>query len=755
MIWHPPFNATVTTILVVGAVVAMAASFLWSRRHLDVLTPQGMTTLGLRAAGFLLILYFLLQPSRLPTPEKIVTQRTLVVMVDSSASMSEPQRYGSRPTRYDAVLEAIEQRRVIEQIGEKAKLSAYSFAEQVTPTEPAALQGIKPTGRATDLSTTIDQTARLHANDDLTGVLIFTDGRNTQGSDPVEMAKRLGVPLYFAAFGEPKPKDDGTTEERKDLAVDAVNAQPRLVLGRSGQVAVSVHATGYGARQVKVELLEDDRPIGSTAVAVNPQQPKRQALFAIKPSRIGQHTYQVRIPAENDEVDAANNMQTFTVDVVDPVNRLLYLDRLRQERRFLKRVVDLQRNIRYAAVAQLDEGRVWIDGNDTAMKESAADLSQEQLRRTKAILIGDVPASALTPEKIAAIVSWVDEGGALLVLAGPESLGANGFGSTELAKLLPVSVSEGARYVEGEFPVQLTRDGAAHPAFQKVRDRWQNAPPLISRFDVASVKPAATVLLSTNDVANAPVVVSQNYGHGKVAIVLSDTTWRWQLGYDPAQAQRGEGSQHEVLWKQLIDWAMPELQDQQAGDVQVQAIADRVSYEVGDEVTMIVSVRDAGGATPANTAVELTIASPDGRPIQRNATLQPLAGSESEQAFIATFEAFFAGEYQVQAVAKVDNQTAGADQYSVKVVQPVLEFANTDPDRELLRALATASGGKYLDGSDLDDLASIIELEPREVTVQPNAERDAKPAWDRWWLLLAFAALMGSEWFIRRRNQWV
>lgn len=755
MIWHPPFNATVTTILVVVAVVAMAGSFLWSRKHLDVLTPQGLATLGLRGAGFLLVIYFLLQPSRLPTPEKIVTQRTLVVMVDGSASMSEPARYGSSPTRLEAVIQQIDERRVMSQITSEAKVSTYSFADQLTPTDAKALATVKPVGRATDLATTLDQAVRLHANDDLTGVLLFTDGRNTQGTDPAEVARRLGVPLYLAAIGEPKPSDQAGAEVRKDLAVDAVNAQPRLVLGRSGQVAVSVHATGYGARQVKVELFENDKPISSTAVAVNPQQSKRQALFAIKPTRIGQHTYQVRIPTESDEADATNNMQAFTVDVVDPVNRLLYLDRLRQERRFLKRVIDQQRNVRYAAVAQLDEGRVWIDGNDSAMKESAADLSPDQLLRTKAIILGDIPASALTPEKISAIVSWIDQGGALLMLAGPESLGANGFGSTELAKVLPVTVGSNARYVEGEFPVQLTRDGAAHPAFQKVRDRWQNAPPLISRFDVAGIKPAATVLLSTDDVATGPIVVSQNYGHGKVAIVLSDTTWRWQLGFDPTQSRRDEGSQHEVLWKQLIDWAMPELQDSQAGDMQVQMIADRVSYEVGDEVSLIISVRDASGATPSSASVELTIASPDGRPIQRTATLQPLAGSESEQAFMANFEAFFAGEYQVQAVAKVDNQTVGADQYTVKVVQPVLEFANTDPDRELLRALATASGGKYLDGNDLDDLSRIIDLEPREVTVQPNAERDAKPAWDRWWLLLTFAVLMSCEWFIRRRNQWV
>ena len=105
--------------------------------------------------------------------------------------------------------------------------------------------------------------------------------------------------------------------------------------------------------------------------------------------------------------------------------------------------------------------------------------------------------------------------------------------------------------------------------------------------------------------------------------------------------------------------------------------------------------------------------------------------------------------------ARENDRPLGTDQIQVKVIEPMIEFTRTDPDRPLLKELAKLSGGRYLEPTDLDDLVHLAHLEPREIWVQPNAEKDARPAWDRWWLLAAFVAVMSGEWYVRRRNQWV
>lgn len=744
MIWNPPLDTLTVTLMIVAALALIVASYAWARKHLDPSSIPGMLTLALRAAAFLLLLFFLLQPSRLPPPQRITAKRTLAVLVDTSGSMSKVSAPDGS-TRLDKSRSALDAGRVVENVSRDAILALYGFEGQATPLNPDALPKVEATGRTTDLAAVIDQTARLHQGDDLAGLLILSDGRNTQGADPRETVKRLGVPIYVVPI-----EDDLAAAEAagpaKDLSLDSATAEPRIIAGRSAQVVVTVRARGYESRQVAVEILEGSEVVATTAVAVDPNRERRQAMLSVKPATLGTHNYTVRVPVEAGEVDPNNNTAQFTVEVVDPINRLVYLDRLRNERRFIRPVLASHRNLRYTAVVQQDASRVMVDGNDAQMKKDAGNLSADQLAGVKAVILGDLPSSAVTPEQIESLKSWVDRGGALLLLAGPASMGPKGFAATPLADVLPITLSaESDGYVEKDFSVELTPEGAAHPAFQKVRARWVNAPPLLSRFGVASVKPAATVLMAARGEAT-PVVVSQNYGHGKVAIVLTDSTWRWQLGFDPGK-QGGE-SEHAIFWRQLIDWMLPSLDQDVIEASQVQVMTDRTEYEVNDSVVVMGTVRGTDGAIIDTAKVEYTISAPDGRPIQRTGVLE---GSM----FTASFDVAREGQYEIKAVATLDGVVLGGDDANIRVIQPVVEFTNTDPDPALLRELATLSGGQVIQMKDLSALTITARLEPRELEIQPNAEKDAVSAWDRWWLMAIFVSLMGAEWFVRRKARWV
>ena len=768
MHWHPTLSPAITTVLLLLVAAAMVASFVWSRRQLDPARPAGALAIGLRLAAFVLLSLVFLQPSKLPGPRVVTTRRVLAVLVDTSASMSTKDRMdatgtsttggsggsgGSGGDRLDQTRKVIADRHVFEQIEEVANLALYTFDGQAVPVESTALEMVKPTGKQTDLAAAMEQVVALHQNDDLAGLVLFSDGRNTQGAEPREAAAQSKVPIHVVPIGvavEDSGPPDGI--ERLDLAIESVGAEPRIVLGRKARVVVSVAAEGYPARRVNVQLLRNDRVSAETVVAISPRQTNRKALFTVHPDSVGTHRYRIRIPIDPEEADPTNNVAEFTVEVVDPVNRLVYFDRLRYERRFLKAILDSRKNLLYAAVVPLDDGRNLVQGNDSRLRDAANDLGGEQLLRLKVVIIGDLTAAALGPPRIDGLVEWVDSGGSLLILAGPQTLGENGLPGTALGRVLPVSLPPRPDYIEGEYRVRLTPEGAAHPAFQRVAAPWEAAAPLLSRFTVLRTKSAATVLFATLKDPPTPIVVSWRYGHGKVAIVLTDSTWRWQLAHRPTD--RGL-SHHGLFWHQMIDWLLPDLREKAETAGQVQLITDRVEYELNDTVTLMVSVADADGAVPAQARVQLTIATPDGRPSERAATLQPMVGETDDAAFLATFDAYAEGEYAVRARATLDGRTLGTDRVTIRVIRPLIESTVTDPDHELLRDLASVSSGQYLQAHDLDDLVRIADLMPREVLVQPSADRDARPVWNRWWLLILFVLLMAGEWFVRKKNQWV
>ena len=731
----------------------MGASFIWSRRQLNPSRPATALAIGLRSGAFLLLLLMLMQPKRLGKPQVVTTRRTLAVLVDSSGSMSRPQTQGGGPTRLGHAQTLIQRYRVMTQITDVANLALYGFdlnSPGLVPVKPAALHKLNAAGRQTDLSLAIRQAVAQNQSHDLAGLLVFTDGRNTHGGDPLQAAARLKVPLFMVAVGQmPDPLEAFKAESRLDLAVISANCQPRMILGRPAQLVATISADGYPARQVAVQLVRDGRVIATSSVALSPQRSKRQALFTVRPDVIGSSHYQVRIGLEANETDATNNQSGCSVEVVDPVNRLLYLDRLRFERRFLKPVLAGRKNLRYAAVAPLTDDRNLVQGNDPKMNKDAASLSAEQLRGLKVLIIGDLPASVLTNHQIRSVSQWVDDGGSLLLLGGPQSLGKQGIGGA-LDDLLPVVFEKPAQYYEGEYRVQLTPQGAAHPAFQRVQSSWQLAAPLLSRFQVTGVKPASSVLMTTDGTASKPLVVSWRAGHGKVAIVLADSTWRWQLAHN--SAEDAADSPYTLFWTQIIDWLLPDPRPDQHHADQVQLMTDRIEYQVGDQVVMMVTVHDRDGQARLDAEVNLHVATPDGRPIKRTAVLDTVAG---EGFYVAEFSPHAPGPHSVVAVANLGERTVGRDRADLKVIQPMIEFAQTDPDPQLLRDLAAQSGGAYVEPSALSDLMGLCRLAPRQVLVQPNAEKDGEAVWDRWWVLILFMAIVASEWFVRRKNQWV
>lgn len=753
MTWHPPFSSTVTTLLILAAAAVMAGSYFVSRRQLNVHSVQGLLTILLRIAAFCVLLFMLLQPTRLPDPQTMRIERSVVLLIDTSASMSERAAPDDLlRTRLQLGAGLLRDHQVIERLAEAAKLHVFSFSPQLVPIHTDVVSDLVADGQQTDLASAVLDAVEITQTEDLAAILLISDGRHNHGTGPRQALDEVDVPIHTVAVGQAIPVTDAAANVKLDLAVDSVTAEPRIILGRTAQIVASVIANGVATRQLRVELTEHDQPITTTAVAVSPQRPQRQALFIVKPDQVGKHDYEVRIPVEDGETDVANNSRSITIEVVDPVHRLLFIDRLRFERKYLKRTIDRLPNVRHTSVVQQAEDRMLVQGNDRQMQKDAALLSDTQLLGLKVVVIGDVPASTLTDQQAQSLADWVDNGGSLMLLAGPQSMGENGFVQSPLGALLPITAGPAVEYREAELKVDLTKDGAAHPAFQKIRQRWGGAATLLSYFEVGPVKPGATTLMTSIDDAS-PIVVSRRYGHGKIAIVLTDSTWRWQLGFVPDAVE--SQSPHHVFWTQLIDWMMPQLQSDASDAQQVQLIANPIRSEVNETIALTVSVRGPDGALIRDAEVEMIIVPPDGREVRRRATLSTSGESDELTAYESSFDSYAAGEHRVKAVARKGGRTIGSDELSVEVTQRHVEHINTQPDHDTLREIAAITGGKHLEPADLARLELLAELEPREVQVQPSAAKDAISAWNRWWVMVLFVVLVSCEWLLRRINQWV
>ncbi len=156
------------------------------------------------------------------------------------------------------------------------------------------------------------------------------------------------------------------------------------------------------------------------------------------------------------------------------------------------------------------------------------------------------------------IRTYVEQGGAVLVAAGPEYGSADSIYRSPLGEVLPGMPS--ARVLEEGYTPKVTDTGERHPVTDTL-EAMQPAKPDGSPgwgrwFRTVEVDPSGGEVLMSG-AEGKPLLVVNRVGEGRVALLASDQAWLWGRGVE------GGGPQLELL-RRLAHWMMkePELEEE-------------------------------------------------------------------------------------------------------------------------------------------------------------------------------------------------
>ncbi|KGF66969.1 membrane protein [Hoeflea sp. BAL378] len=146
------------------------------------------------------------------------------------------------------------------------------------------------------------------------------------------------------------------------------------------------------------------------------------------------------------------------------------------------------------------------------------------------------------------IAQYVEDGGALLVAAGPELAGMESIAETPLAPALP-AMPTGEITDAGYYP-RLSDDGKRHPVTRTLPG-GESEPPAWGRWfrTVGVGDTVGDTVMRGSD--GAPLLVLNRYGEGRVAMLLSDHGWLWARGFEG-------GGPHVALYRRIAHWLMKE-----------------------------------------------------------------------------------------------------------------------------------------------------------------------------------------------------
>ena len=235
-----------------------------------------------------------------------------------------------------------------------------------------------------------------------------------------------------------------------------------------------------------------------------------------------------------------------------------------------------------------------------------------------------------------------------------------------------------------------------------------------------------------------PLLIAYEFGAARVLAFAGDTTWLWPLA--------GFADEHARFWRQVVLW-LTRKEEESDGPVFVSAEPRNVAP--GRPVRLTFGARDDAGdpVTDATFAVEVT--GPDGE----IAALTPRAAAAGTPGrFVAeAADTDVPGDYRVRVRATRDGNLLGPDATTRFLVDAVdLELDNPAADPGLLAEIAAATGGSVVPPEELPAFLTAWAADP-----PGGAERvvvSRTPLYDGWWLPVAFAALLGAEWWLRKRR---
>ena len=780
LLFHTPGFGPLGSLIVAGSIAAALLAYTTGLRWRQQTQPTRFVLLGLRLGAIVCLLLTILHPAWVS--ERTVDEKPIVaVVLDDSASMAEAterrsdeaMKGGSEETRYGLAV-ALLSGELIPRLAESHRLRLYDVEARALQADELPADAIGERSPLTDALLRVQSDLR---DEPLVGIALLSDGAETSDRPAAGGPEQLHVPVHTIDVAGPP----GVSRQAADLAVQAVSANRRALVGNTVRVFVDVAAEGRpGEVQIPVSLLDGGEVVASRTISWQAGERLNRAELEFVPHRPGEFTYTVAVGGLPSEADLANNRQAFPLTVRTKPLTVLYVDGvLRWEGKFIREALGADPDIN--VISSVRTVRVGADRGSQGL------LLPEQLSNVDVVILGDVEATYFsTSDELAALCSWVsDSGGSLVLTGGYHSFGPQGFGRTVLRDVLPVEFSASANpQIEQPFNLKLTDAGREHPIFQLTRDRVRNTvffnklPALDGCSRIAAVKPAAEVLAvnprlgGPEGTQGLPIMVVQQVGAGRSLVLAVDTTWRWRL---VVGGFTGDSSFYERFWGQLVRWM---ASDRTEAPQRLFASTDRSRYRLGDTIELTIKLQNvaveprtnvaAGPRTGRTESVGTTQSGDQDRASGWEVSVRALdeSGQQAHVPLAELGDGRYRGTLSARRPGRLDltvsaEPTAGADEagsdsdrqaqsrvVTVQVDRPDIETLNPLPNPQWLAQVAQRSGGRSIRPEQIEAWAAELPADPVRTTV-----RRTSGTWGDSIFGSAFLLLLCAEWILRRRSQ--
>ncbi len=562
--WSIDFAPLLPGPFFIGAAVlaiALVALLLWRRSRGAML----------RALSIAALLAALANPT-LREEERESLANIALVLIDESTS----QTLAERPSQAQAIKADLERK-----------------LKDIRNLEVKWVTAARPVDGATSGTQLFAELNRALANtppDRLAGVIMITDG---QVHDVPAAASALGfdAPVHALLTGEP---------DEFDRRIEILQSPRYGIVGQKREVEFAVRETGKQGRAgeaVTLTVRREGKPDETVSTVIG-----RTTKVEMPFPHAGQNILELELGTAEGELTPANNRVVVAAEGVRENLRVLLVSGEphageRTWRNLLKS--DAAVDLVHFTILRPPEKQDGTPINQLSLIAfPTRELFSEKINEFDLIIFDRYQHRGILQmiyyDNIARYVE--DHGGAVLVAAGDDYAGKYSLQRTPLGPVLP-GVPTG-RVIEQPFKAAITPQGEKHPVSRglpgapiQVASADPKAEPSWGRwFRQVEVKPerGTTVMKGAQD---APLLILDRKGKGRVALLTSDQAWLWARGYDG-------GGPHTDMLRRLAHWLMkePDLEEERL-IASARGLKLTIERRTMEESVPPVSVRNPQGKT--------------------------------------------------------------------------------------------------------------------------------------------------------------
>ena len=649
-------------LILLFAVISGGLAYLMYRRLEGISKPRQIFLGSLRAVSFFLL--FLSAANLVTNFARIREEkRSVLLLVDDSKSMLLSD--GGTPR--SSVVNDILASRFFQKISGDFKVTPVVFGGRVL--KSTSLDSLKFDQPSTNIESALVDASNLGSDGDAAFAVLLSDGDYNSGGNPLDAARNLAFPVFTVGVGD--------STRPSDVIVRQVISAPSIYAGKKSVVRAIVTSTGFGGKSVTAYLMEDGKEIDSKELTL-PNEGDVEASFNYTPATVGTHVLTAYVPPQQGEFNRKNNSSSTTVDVLKgKYSILLVAGEPASDVAFLRRNTEEGGDYDVNVLIQKD-GDNFYTHNPPDQSDIGNILSQNY----DAVLLYDFPTGQ-SKKTLSEVSGLLNASGVPYVYFAGKDFSAEQVSRLPRLPFVPQSLQPGEFQV-GISPMTSSSVGL-QPLQTLLSSRSSLFPPLYyQRIDCRPVFGAVSLavpVLNGVRLVSPVFLVDQST---RSAAFLAYGLWRLQL----------MGSLSGLSGDFLHDFLSTLLRTLiNSGKQRLLTVhTDKRVYDPSETVNFNALLVDQSGSPVDGAAVDVNIEKDPGR--QSVADIR-LTG-ETNGAYVGSMGGLGAGKYAFVANARSASSYFGADSGTV-VVEPMnTEFVQTAMNVQIMRQLASVTGGKFL-----------------------------------------------------------